>query len=79
MNDTYDIPPITITKVQVITKFDVRVLEIVLFKSCVLGVNFYNDEGRFVEYKTFRLEGDDYTNWTTDAYLIDYVIKNMQV
>jgi hypothetical protein len=79
MNDTYDIPPMTITKVQVITKFDVRVLEIVLFKSCILGVSFYNDERKFVEYRTFRLEGQDYDNWTNDAYLIDYIIKNMKV
>lgn len=77
MSETYDIPPITRTKVDVITKFEVRVLNITLFTSCSIGVSFFNSDNKFVEYKTFILVGDDYTNWTTDDYIVDYVRKNI--
>lgn len=77
MDTIYDIPPITKTTTNVITKFNVRIIDIEIFKSCLIGVTFYTEDKKFVEYKTFALIGDDYEKWTTDDYIIEYIRNNI--
>jgi len=78
MADRYNIDPIVRTTTNVITNFKVDVIDIKLFKSCNLGITFYTSDNQFVEYKSFELTGDDYTNWgANDDYIIEYVKGKM--
>ena len=77
-NETYPTEPITKVTTEIITKFDVNILNVKLFKSCLLGVTFYTSEHKFVEYKAFELVGADYSNWANDDdYIIEYVKSKM--
>ena len=72
--DRYEIEPTERVTTKVITNFEVKILDIRLFKSCILGVTFYTSDNQFVEYKAFELIGDDYSNWSADDdYIIQYV------
>ena len=64
-------PAVSITNVQI------RVINVVLFKSVNLNVTLMagND---FVDVKTFLLEGADYTNWANDdTYIVNYGLTQL--
>lgn len=76
--DRYNIDPIERITTNIITNFEVKIINIKLFKSCILGITFYTSDNQFVEYKSFELTGNDYTNWgANDDYIIEYVKSKM--
>jgi hypothetical protein len=60
-----------------ITSIQVRVMNIVLFKSVNLNVILFSNNN-YVDSKNYLLEGTDYTNWSNDdTYIIDYVLNKL--
>ena len=66
-----DIP--TITKTIQLTKARIWVRQIALFTSAMIDVRLIDDNGAVWETKTFQMSGEEYTAWTDDQYLIDWV------
>jgi hypothetical protein len=55
------------------------VSDIVLFTSCSISVILYDTEDRPYDNRLYKLEGDDYSNWTSDdKYITDWVKAKLQ-
>ena len=64
--------PFTISKEYTISSYEIYNILLVPLHSAVVQVYFYDDRG--VKYeRSFRLVGEEYSNWTSDDYLYDYI------
>ena len=50
-----------------------------LFKFVRIAVILIDNDGNIIEQKFYRLEGDDYNNWSNDdTFIVNYVKKQLQ-
>lgn len=66
-----------------INKFDVFIENIDLFQSATLRVLLYADDAdttidRPIEIKRYILTGEDYSKWTDDSYITNYVKRKLR-
>ena len=64
--------PFTISKVYLITHYEIFNIMIVPQNSAVVQVWFYDDRATRYE-RSFRLIGQEYLDWSTDDYLYEYI------
>lgn len=78
MNDTYTFYP-PIKQTININQFRVNIVELKLFESVTVCALLLNPDGQHVDNKIYKLEGDDYTNWSNDdKYIVNYVKLKLQ-
>lgn len=54
-------------------KISINVLSIELNIRAIIRVRFYSSDTKLLNSEEFVLDGEDYTNWHNDDYLIDYI------
>jgi hypothetical protein len=54
-------------------KISLNVLSFELNLRAIIRVRFYSSDTKILNSEEFVLDGEEYTNWQTDDYLIDYV------
>ncbi len=70
------IEPLEIVTVQHKHSFSVNIIDVRIFESVMLSVDFFDESGNCVERTRLQLIGDDYSNWgTDDNYLVNYVTQ----
>jgi hypothetical protein len=81
MNSTlYDIEPITKTKVNIISKIEISIIELILFKSVKVRVVLFDENRNIINSNILTLTGQDYLNWKDDDnYIVDYVKTNINI
>ena len=81
MNSTvYDIEPITKTKVNIVSKIEISIIELLLFKSVKVRVVLFDDNKNIINSNILTLIGQDYLNWKDDDnYIVDYVKTNINI
>lgn len=81
MNSTvYDIEPITKTKVNIVSKIEISIIELLLFKSVKVRVVLFDDNKNIINSNILTLTGQDYLNWKDDDnYIVDYVKTNINI
>jgi hypothetical protein len=67
--------PITYTRTAI--KFSVVITSVYLNISCRICVTLYDSQGCGIDSRLYTLEGQEYTDWTSDQYIIDYVQKKL--
>lgn len=78
MNQSYVFYPPIKQEIKLNT-FRVNVIELKLFESVTVCALLLNQDGQHVENRIYKLEGDDYNNWSNDdKYIVDYVKKKLQ-
>jgi hypothetical protein len=79
--EKYDIvPPITVTKVNVMSQFIIKSVEVQLNQSANITVDLIDTDGNYGGTKYLVMSGDDYLNWgTDDGYLINWVKTNLDI
>lgn len=63
-----------------LNRFTVFVQSIDLFKSATLRVHLYSDIDSSYAYDTriYKMDGEDYANWTSDDYIVSYVKRKLR-
>ena len=81
MNSTlYDIEPITKTKVNIISKIEISIIELILFKSVKVRAVLFDENKNIIDGHILTLTGQDYLNWKDDDnYIVDYVKTNINI
>lgn len=59
-----------------ITSFKVVSLSVVLYSHATISVDLYCETG-FLRNQILTMSGEEYDNWMTDDYLIDYVVEKL--
>jgi hypothetical protein len=69
-----EIEPLEIVTVKHKHSFNVYIIDVRIFESVMLSVDFFDENRECVERTRLHLSGEDYTNWgTDDNYLVNYV------
>ena len=72
-----DVQDLSYVKTNTINKVNIRIGNIELFKSVTVIASLF-DNNTLVDNKVFKIEGDEYTNWSNDdQYLIDLVLSKL--
>ena len=72
-----DVQDLSYVKTNTINKVNIRIGNIELFKSVTVIASLF-DNNTLVDNKVFKIEGDEYTNWSNDdQYLIDLVLTKL--
>ena len=72
-----DVQDSSYVKTNTINKVNIRIGNIELFKSVTVIASLF-DNNTLVDNKVFKIEGDEYTNWSNDdQYLIDLVLSKL--
>jgi hypothetical protein len=71
----YLIKPYSETITYKISYFDVYINNIVLDSCATLTITFYDESNIARRQEVATLDGEDYMNWTTDTYLVNWVCK----
>ena len=72
---SYDIKEYNLVKQYKITRFDIRVIELLLNQSVTLMVTLFEGD-RPVDVKNIKLENNDYAQWgSDDQYLVNKVVE----
>lgn len=67
-----------ITETKTVKSFNVRVINLELFKSVSVSVNLIGEDGNSVGFRSFNFEGAEYLGWNNDdQYLIDCVAEKL--
>jgi hypothetical protein len=62
-----------------ISNFKVKVIEMQLFEFVRIAVVLIDNEGNIIEQKFYRLEDEDYQNWSNDdTFIVNYVRKQLR-
>lgn len=71
-----EIEPLEIVTVKHKHSFIVHIIDVRIFESVMLSVDFFDENGNCVDRTRLHLTGDDYSNWgTDDNYLVNYVTE----
>jgi type IV secretory pathway component VirB8 len=54
-------------------KISINILSIELNIRAISRVRFYSSDTKLLNSEEFVLDGEEYTNWHNDDYLIDYI------
>lgn len=73
MTEYINIQQATITKE--ITKIKIDIPFIILREKCFVRVLCYNNDNELIHKYEFELMGNDYLQWQTDEWLINYVCQ----
>jgi len=65
--------PFEIQTTNIITSFNVEIINIILFTSATIRVVQYDVNLAIVRVDNLTISGEDYANWTSDQYLITWV------
>ena len=65
--------PFEIQTTNIITSFNVEIINIILFTSATIRVVQYNINMDIVKVDNLTISGEDYANWVSDQYLITWV------
>jgi hypothetical protein len=65
--------PSEIQTTNIITSFNVEILNITLFQSAVVRVVQYDINLNIVKVDNLTIKDEDYANWVSDQYLITWV------
>ena len=72
--------PITKTKVNIVSKIEISIVELILFKSVKVRVVLFDDNKNIINSNILTLTGQDYLNWKDDDnYIVDYVKTNINI
>lgn len=66
-----------ISFIRTATKFSVSITNVYLNISCSICVMLYDAEGCPIDSRRYNLEGQEYTDWTNDQYIFDYVQRKL--
>jgi len=76
----YDITPVTVTTITVITKFAVKSIEVKLTQSANILVDLLDKNNNYAGTESLEISGNDYANWgTDDDYLINWIKNNLNI
>jgi hypothetical protein len=80
-DEKYDIvPPVTVTKVTVMSKFTIQRVDIHLKQSANITIDLIDNNGNYAGTEYLVMSGDDYSNWgSDDDYLINWVKNNLNL
>ena len=68
------------TKTTTITNIKIEISQLILFESCSFNVYLYDDENNIIEFKTFKIEGDEYKLWKNeDDYIINWIKNKLNI
>jgi len=65
--------PFEIQTTNIITSFNVEIINIILFTSATIRVVQYDINLNIIRVDNLTISGEDYANWTSDQYLITWV------
>jgi hypothetical protein len=65
--------PFEFQTTNIITSFNVEIINIILFTSATIRVVQYNINMDIVKVDNLTISGEDYANWVSDQYLITWV------
>jgi len=65
--------PFEIQTTNIITSFNVEIINIILFTSATIRVVQYDINLNIVKVDNLTIKDEDYANWTSDEYLITWV------
>jgi len=65
--------PFEIQTTNIITSFNVEIINIILFTSATIRVVQYDINLNIVKVDNLTIKDEDYANWTSDQYLITWV------
>jgi hypothetical protein len=79
-SDKIPVEPYNLVRTHVITSIDIRIVNLILFKSVTLAVGLYSANGYVCDNRTFEISGDEYLAWNNDdSYLINLVMTKLGV
>jgi hypothetical protein len=62
-----------------INQFEIKVVELVLFKYVRIAVCLHDSEGKPIDWRYYVLDGTDYSNYgTDDTYVVNYVKRRLR-
>ena len=68
------IEPLEIVTIKHRHSFSINIIDMKIFKSVMLSVEFFDENGNRLDSGRLNLTGDDYSNWgADDNYLVNYV------
>jgi len=67
-----------IKKIVTICKATIQILEIKMFESVRVAVYLFDSNNSLIESKQYNIEGQEYTEWTDDAYLVKLIKQKIQ-
>jgi len=65
--------PFEFQTTNIITSFNVEIINIILFNSATIRVVQYDINLNIVKVDNLTIKDEDYANWTSDQYLITWV------
>jgi len=65
--------PFEFQTTNIITSFNVEIINIILFTSATIRVVQYDINLNIVKVDNLTIKDEDYANWTSDQYLITWV------
>ena len=73
-----DLNPVEIVTTDTVTKMNINVMRVELFKSATIYVTVSAADGKQIKSECMELVGDDYLYWANDdEYLYDFAAKKM--
>jgi hypothetical protein len=67
-----------IPEIKIISRVEIHIINIELFKSVHVVATLYDEANRIIENKHFYIDGDDYANWSSDdSYLVNLVLNRL--
>ena len=81
MNElAYTIEPITVTKVNVLSKFVIVSVEVTLGDSAKIGLHLYDQYNIPFKGMFITISGDEYRNWgSDDTYLVNLIRQKLNI
>ena len=71
--DLIEIEIAPITRSVLLSSAVIWVRQVKLFEYAMIDVRLMDDFDKTWDVFTYKIEGDDYRNWTNDQFLIDWV------
>ena len=69
-----EIEPLEIVTIRHRHSFSINIIDMRIFKSVMLSVEFFDENGNRLDSGRLNLTGDDYSIWgADDNYLVNYV------
>jgi hypothetical protein len=69
---------VTSAETHVIDSISISVTDIKLNAYAVIETIFYS-QGKYVKQVSDLIQGDSYTNWADDKYIVDYILKKYEL